>query len=89
MLEINVDKVKEFENRLIYYDGFLPIDLMGYIDMDKRNEYLKKNGKFEELQKQYLDFRIKFKKYGLEYRENVLKEWILDNPQFKNLFILE
>lgn len=83
-MEINRQRIKERENELIHFEGFLPFEILSRIDFIKRNDYLKSKGLFDEIQKQNLKHRINSSKYGEEYKQKVLKDWILGNPKFKD-----
>lgn len=91
MLLINKDKLKEKENTLIYFNGFIPMEFFKYIDMFKRNNYLKSINKFDEIEKENIKVRkmMKSNSDAVAYSENVLKKWIVDNPQFKDLLIFD
>lgn len=85
---VNKNKVKEREAELIHYVGFLPMDILKYIDGLKRNDYLKSINKYEEIQKLNHKYRVIYSKQGQSYRKNVLKKWIADNPKFSDCVII-
>lgn len=89
MLEINADAVKKKEYDLIHFEGFIPFDLWPYIDMLKRNNYLKSIGKFDKIQKQNAKVRgnMKISADADLYLEKVLQKWVDDNPKFRDIII--
>ena len=91
MIEFNEDIIKKNENKLIYFKGFIPFQICDYIDMLRRNNYLKSIGLFEDIQKEIIEVRNAMKISGDAdiYLEKVLKKWVADNPQFKDLVIFD
>jgi len=87
-MKVNINKVKERELELIHYVGFLPMDILTHIDGLKRNDYLKSINKFDEIQELNHNYKVKYSRHGLPYKEKVLIKWIADNPQFSDCVIL-
>lgn len=87
MIKVDYNKVKERESELIKYNGFLPFDILKYINLVKRVDFLKAIGKFDEIQEANLNYRINYKRQGDNYKNTVLKKWINDNPKFADLVV--
>lgn len=87
MIDLNYDKIKQREYELVHYNGWLPFPLLLYIDSWERNNYLKSNGLFDEVQKQNKKYRYHVKQSGDvdAFEEKVLSKWIKQHPKFKNL----
>ncbi|MBE6494753.1 MAG: hypothetical protein E7Z84_09155 [Methanosphaera stadtmanae] len=83
-MKVNYNKVKEREDELIHYVGFLPMQILGRIDAFKRNDYLRSINKYEEIQELNHNYRVNCSKQGYPYKEKVLRKWIADNPQFED-----
>ena len=85
------EKLKEREEELVYFNGFIPIQFLGIIPTLKRNKYLESIGKYDEIEEQNILIRQRMKEApdSEVYLENVLKEWLIANPKFKNLFIID
>ena len=83
-MKVNYNKVKEREDELIRYVGFLPMDILKYLNLTKRSDYLKSINKFDKIQELNYNYRIQYAKHGKPYKETVLRKWIADNPQFED-----
>ena len=91
VIYLNKPKIQEKEYDLIHFKGFIPMDFNYHIDMKKRNDYLKRINKFDEVKKEQIKIRTNAKNSDDTdvFFEKVLKKWIADNPQFKDLIIEE
>ena len=91
MFTLNVDLIDKRENELIYFDDFLPFDFYPYIDMLKRNTYLKNRGKFNVIQKKNYVVRQNMKSSNDVdlFSEKILKQWVNDNPKFADLVVFD
>ena len=87
MYGLNIKKIKEREAELIQYKGWLPFPILLYISNVDRREYLEKVGLYDEIYKQNFKYRQQMKMSPNEdlFEEQKLREWIKDNPRFKNL----
>ena len=86
MISIKTSKVKDKENDLIEFKGWLPMQFMFLIDMGKRIDFLKKSGLIDAVNKANYTHRINSKKSGdyYKYYDEKLREWIKSNPYFKD-----
>lgn len=91
MIELDVNNINKHKNNLIKFEGFIPFNLFGYIDMLKRNNYLKSIGKFDDIAKENMMYRNKMKSSDDAdmYMDNILLKWVEDNPQFNDILIFD
>ena len=91
MFKLDIDLINKKENELIYFDDFIPFDICSYIDMLKRNNYLKNRGKFDKIQKKNFSIRQNMKNSDDAdlFSEKILKLWVVENPQFADLIVFE
>lgn len=90
-MKLNVAKVEERENDLIHFNGFIPLNLFMHINMLERNTYLKNIGKYNEVEADNIRVRNSMNKADDTdlFEEQVLKNWIRNNPQFEDLVIFD
>ena len=86
-MKVDIDKIKEHEEELIHFVGFLPMEFLGNIDAFKRNDYLKKIGEYENIQSLNHIYRVKASKYSKEYHDKTLQTFLRNHPQFKECII--
>lgn len=86
MIEVNINKLIEYTPKLDKFKGELPLKLLFLIN---RKDY------FNRISIELKD-KILSKREEYQYSENYtkfldddIKEWLKDNPEFKDLFIME
>ena len=82
----DLNKINQYKMDLIRYDGHLPYLLLSvftFEDVEKRNDYLKERGAYEnevEL--------LRFERRSDRRKERALYNFLTENPKFKD-FIIE
>lgn len=88
-LELNRDKIKEMEDDLIKFEGFIPPLILFYINSLKRWNYLKKIGLYDEIREVHYYYRILLKENDTngEMMNKLILDFIDKNPQFKDIVV--
>ena len=90
MLKFDYEKIKEKEEELTQFKGWLPFKLEVFIDLVKREDYLKSEGLYEEIEQANQDY-MRLLRYSKEpepiLMEELVLEFIQNNPQFKGIVI--
>ena len=82
MVEVDFDKIVDYSEELIDYQGFLPLLLRNLI-MDKWSKQLFKNDLYYEIIQECVDT----KPHNYDDAVKELVDWVKHNPQYKDLII--
>lgn len=88
---MNIDLTDDLVRKLNYYDGVLPILLLPYVDFSTYKNHLKELPDYDVIMREFNDVRLEL--LGADdkdrYRENQLKEWLMDNKEIGRLIEIE
>lgn len=89
MLKFNHDKIKEKKQELTQFKGWLPFRLGLYIDSAEREDYLKSEGLYEDIEQANQDYKrlLRYHEEPQRFMEELVLEFIHDNPQFKEIVL--
>ena len=89
MLQFDYDNIKKKEKDLTQFKGWLPFRLEVFIDLVKREEYLKSEGLYDEIERANQDYMrlLRYHKEPQLFMEELIMEFIQDNPQFKGIVV--
>ena len=79
-IDINVDKLKEYEKELVKYDGYLPSIIRWAISIDYMRNVLKSENS-ENILKQV----SQSKTYSMEQFKKELVGWCKQNPKYSDI----
>lgn len=79
-IDINVDKLKEYEKELVKYDGYLPSIIRWAISIDYTRNIMKSD-KFTEVMEQV----NKTRKYTYEEYNKEMMDWCKNNPKYSDI----
>ena len=89
---LHPENCKKKKDQLTYFKGFLPFDFDVVINRKKRREYLQKIGLWEEVHLKEMEVvkgMRESKPNDDIYMESVLKQWLIENPQFQDCIIFK
>ena len=89
MLFINEEKCNKHLDELKRFRGFLPLQFDTVVSLAFREKFLKSIGLWEEANNKRIEVMKGIRDtYPDEdiYLELILKEWLIENPQFKECF---
>ena len=91
-MRLNSNEVEKRSNELQTFRGFLPFQFDGYVNLVKRKEFLVEKGLWDEVHEQELTVMRGIRETRPNedvYLDKLLKRWIKENPQFKDLVIID
>jgi len=92
MVRLNKENVKMKLHSLQHFEGFLPFQFNTHINRSKRKEFLIQRGLWDRVHKQDLKVMQGIRDTRPNddvYMDRVLLKWVEDNPQFRDLIIVE
>ncbi len=92
MLRIDEDKIKDYIEDLKYYRGFLPFQFDAYISLSQRKKFLTSVGLWKEVHNRELEVMQGLrdnKPNDDKYLDNILRLWVVENPEFKDLVVFD
>jgi len=89
MVKLNVDAIDDYESDLIYFKDYIPLRLYPYVNLVKRNNYLKRKGLKSKIDKIVYKKKLEMRNANnpFEYAHNDFVKWVKSNPEFKELLI--
>lgn len=87
MLKFNQDKIQEKEKELTQFKGWLPFRLEVFIDMGKRDSYLKSEGLYEDIEQANQDYMrlLRYHKEPQIFMEELVREFVENNLEFEGI----
>ena len=87
MLKFNHEKIKEKEMELTQFKGWLPFRLEVFIDLVKRESYLKSAGLYDEIEKANQDYMrlLRYHKEPQLFMDELIIEFVENNPEFEGI----
>ena len=90
MLVLVSNEVEKVVDKLQVYRGWLPFQFDSYLDLDGRHKFLESIGLEDEVQARNEEVMQGIRDYRPNedvYLDKLLKQWLMENPQFSNLAI--
>lgn len=81
-LDLNIDKIRDYEKELVKYDGYIPSILRWLISIDYMKNITKSENAVEISKKM-----AESKYYDFEQLHNELVDWCNENPKYKDILV--
>lgn len=92
LILLHPENCKKKKDQLTYFKGFLPFQFEVVINTIKREDYLKRIGLWKDInlkeQEVIKGMRENYPDED-EYLEAILKQWLIENPQFQDCIIFK
>lgn len=87
-MKINYDKIKEYNDELESFDGYLPYIILMNVDYKKYFDNLKEYDDYDDVNKEFYQFRIEHKKHKGDEKsffEKDLVNWCNTHKEYEDI----